>query len=145
MNAKVDAYKGRLAKAGFDRRAVLDDREMGRLVKLLGELPGALDTPPEELRYIEGLLDLPLGHIHSFRIVPKPGFEACGCGRTPSALDLVAFAYRRRVHERDLIRDTLLGLENLFELAEDGRVGECIRCGRRLESAVYWTNAYAYA
>ena len=145
MTAKLDAFKKGLTKAGFERRAVLDDREMARLLKLLGGLPGALETPPEELRYIEGLLDLPLGHVQGFWMVPKPGFETCACGRTPSALDLVAFAYRHRVHDRELIRDTVLGLENLFELADEGRVGECIRCGRRLESGAYWKVGYAYA
>ncbi len=62
-----------------------------------------------------------------------------------SALDLVATALRRRVHDRDLVRDTLLGLTNLVELADGGRAADCFSCGRAMLSSSYWTHGYMYA
>lgn len=113
--------------------------------ELLDASPAALDTPPEELRYLEGLLNLPFGHLQRFRIIAAPGYERCACGRTPSALDITATATRRQIHGREMMRDTLIGFSNLFEMAEEGRLAECVSCGRAMLSSSYWTSAYMYA
>ena len=86
-----------------------------------------------------------MGHIERFSIIPAAGYARCACGRVPSALDLVATALRRRIHDRDTVRDTMLGLTNLVELADGGRAAECFSCGRRMISSSYWTHQYMYA
>lgn len=137
--------KENLRRQGYGQRAVVPDHEMTRAQELLDSQPGIVETPAEELRYIEGLLGLPYGHLPRFRVLPAEGYERCACGRTPTALDLVQTAVRKRIHDRDLIRDTLIGFSNLIELAEDGRAAECLNCGRATLSASYWTHAYMYA
>jgi hypothetical protein len=106
---------------------------------------GVVDTPADELRYIEGLLNLPLGHIDHFKIIPAKGSERCACGRTPSALDVVHTALRKRIHDKEIIRDALIGFSNLVELSENGRTAECFNCGRLIVSRSYWTHRYLYA
>ena len=106
----------------------------------------SIDTPADELRYIEGLLNLPTGPHRAVQgIIPATGHARCACGRVPSALDLVATALRRRIHDRDTVRETVLGLTNLVELADGGRAADCFSCGRRMLSSSYWTNGYMYA
>lgn len=145
MEKTIADLKKSLQRQGFDRKAILSDAEMREAQELLDSADGVLDTPPEELRYIEGLLGLPLGHLRRFRVIAAPGYEQCRCGRTPSALDIVATAVRNRIHEKDLMRDTLIGFANLFELAQDGRMGECVQCARPMLSGSYWTSGYMYA
>ena len=118
---------------------------MSKVLGLLDQDPRAIATPPEELRYIEGLFDLPLGFIDSFKVVPKAGDEKCICGRVPTALDIVHFAFAKQVHSRELIRDTLIGFANIFEFANNGRVAECYHCGKQLNMFSYFKKNYAYA
>jgi hypothetical protein len=139
------AFTDRLRGDGFDARAIVSDEEMAAATEAFHREEGVLDTPAEELRYIEGLLNLPMGHLERFSIVPAAGYARCACGRVLSALDLVATALRRRVHDRDLVRDTLLGLTNLVELADGGRAADCFSCGRAVLSSSYWTHGYMYA
>jgi hypothetical protein len=106
---------------------------------------GIVDTPTEELRYIEGLLNLPLGYVGQFRVVPAEGHEQCVCGRTPSALDIIYTALRKRIHDKELMRDTLIGFSNIIELSENGRTAECFNCSRLISSRSYWTRRYMYA
>jgi hypothetical protein len=134
-----------LRSCGFGARAIVSDEEMAAATEAFRGERGVIDTPPEELRYIEGLLNLPMGHIERFSIIPAPGYAQCACGRVPSALDLVATALRRRIHDRDTVRDTLLGLTNLVELADGGRAADCVACGRAMLSSSYWTSRYMYA
>ncbi len=124
MTNTIEALKTKFREAGYKR---------------------SRETPQNELRYIEGLFGLPLGHIESFKVIPAEGYEQCRCGRTPSALDIVHFALTHHVHSRDLIRDTLLGLQNIFELSDAGREGECYQCGRRVAFEGYYKKGYAYA
>jgi hypothetical protein len=138
-------FTERLRARGFEAKAIISDEEMAAATEAFHGEEGVLDTPADELRYIEGLLGLPMGHIGRFSIIPAAGYARCTCGRVPSALDLVATALRRRIHDRDTVRDTLLGLTNLVELADGGRAGECFSCGRRMISSSYWTHQYMYA
>lgn len=138
-------FTERLRARGFETRAIVSDEEMAAATKAFHAEEGVLDTPAEELRYIEGLLNLPMGHIERFSIIPAPGHARCTCGRVPSALDLVTTALRRRIHDRDTVRETVLGMTNLVELAAGGRQADCFSCGRRMLSSSYWTNAYMYA
>jgi hypothetical protein len=138
-------FTERLKARGFEAKAIVSDEEMAIASEAFHREEGILDTPDDELRYIEGLLNLPLGHLERFSIIPAEGYARCACGRVPSALDLVATALRRRIHDRDLVRETLLGLTNMVELSEGGRAGECFACGRRMLSSSYWTHAYMYA
>jgi len=118
---------------------------MAQLRDALNAEAGVLSTPPDELRYIEGLAELPFGYLSEFKVIPAPGHAKCACGRTPSALEIVHSALRRRVHDKALIRDTLLGFQNILELAQNGRQGECIACGRPVVMAVYFARSYMYA
>lgn len=141
----LQEFTDRLRARGFETRAIVSDEEMAAATEAFHAEEGVLDTPAEELRYIEGLLDLPMGHIEQFSIIPATGHARCTCGRVPSALDLVATALRRRIHDRATVRETVLGLTNLVELADGGRAADCFSCGRRMLSSSYWTNAYMYA
>jgi hypothetical protein len=144
MGSDLAELKMELRKAGFARKAILSDSEFaGALERIEGD-PRVLTTPAEELRYIEGLLTLPYGHLDLFNVIPKSG-PTCECGRTMSALDIVAHAVTRRTHDRELLRDTLLGLSNVFEIAEDGRTADCFKCGRSVTAAHYYTRRYMYA
>ncbi|MEU4425546.1 hypothetical protein AB0F81_33405 [Actinoplanes sp. NPDC024001] len=145
MEKTITDLKESLQREGFDRKAILSGEQMRTAQELLDGSDGALDTPPEELRYIEGLLNLPLGHLKQFRIIPAPGYEQCRCGRTPSALDITATAARNHIHGKEMMRDTLIGFANLFEMAQDGRMAECFGCGRPMLSSSYWTSGYMYA
>jgi hypothetical protein len=138
-------FTERLRARGFETKAIISDEEMAAATKAFHGEEGVLDTPAEELRYIEGLLNLPMGHIERFSIIPAAGHARCTCGRVPSALDLVTTALRRRIHDRDTVRETMLGLTNLVELADGGRAAECFSCGRRMISSSYWTHQYMYA
>lgn len=141
----IEGLKDDLKKDGFDKKAVLSDDDMTRVGKILDQDGRNIATPGEELRYIEGLLRLPMGYLHSFRIIPKFGHERCKCGRVPSALDIVYHAFCKRIHEWELIRDTLIGFSNIFEIAEEGRTAECYRCGRPVILSSYYTRRYMYA
>lgn len=110
---------------------------MARAVMVVESDPRAVETPPGELRYIEGLLNLPVGYIGGFKVVPKEGYEKCRCGRVPTALDVVYGALSKQIHSRELIRDTLIGFANVFEFSDDARRTECYSCGRPILLARY--------
>ena len=138
-------FKEGLRRKGFGQKAVISDEEMEAAQRAFEDEQGVLDTPADELRYIEGLLNLPLGFIDQFKIIPAAGHERCACGRTPSALDITYTAIKKRIHDKETIRDTVIGFSNLVELADDGRTGECFNCGRLIQSRGYWTRRYMYA
>src|SRR5580765_6592541 len=117
-----------LRARGFETKAIVSDEEMAAATEAFHGEEGVIDTPAEELRYIEGLLSLPMGYVERFSIIPASGYSRCACGRVPSALDLVATALRRRIHDREMVRETVLGLTNLVELADGGRAAECFSC-----------------
>jgi hypothetical protein len=138
-------FKEGLRQKGFEQKAVISDEEMETARRTFEDEQGVLETPAGELRYIEGLLNLPLGFIDQFKIIPVAGYERCACGRTPSALDITYTAMNKRIHGKETIRDTLIGFSNIVELGEDGRTAECFNCGRPIRSRSYWTNRYMYA
>jgi hypothetical protein len=87
-----------------------------------------------------------MGHIEEFGMIPAAGHETCSCGRTPSALDVVLTALKQGIHEKALVRDTLLGTQNIFEMADAGREAACVSCGRLVRAAVYhYKRSYLYA
>ncbi|HVO16348.1 MAG TPA: hypothetical protein VMV26_14110 [Alphaproteobacteria bacterium] len=90
----VDKFKSDLAKAGFSSKAILDEKQLARLVSELEKDPLVSSTPDTELRYIEGLLRLPLEFIEFFSVIPKSGCEKCKCGREPSALEVISYAIK---------------------------------------------------
>src|SRR5712692_4849735 len=114
LGPELSRFKQELRQAGFDRKSLLTDDQMAKLQKLLASNAGTTDTSAEEIRYIEGLVRLPFGHLPFFRVIPGDG-AVCACGRRTTALDLVAHALNRQVHDRELVRETLLGLANTFE------------------------------
>ena len=57
----------------------------------------------------------------------------------------MSFSLKRRIHDKELIRDALLGLSNLFEISEGGRDAECYACGRALTFAIYYKKGCMYA
>ena len=140
----LDEMKRSLRRAGFTQKAILTDAEMERAGALVRQDPRALETPAEELRYIEGLFNLPLGTISTFMVIPRSGHERCACGRTPSALDVVYYAFARQIHSREMMRDTLLGLTNIFEMSDDGRTAQCFTCGRTNVFETYYKKSYIY-
>jgi hypothetical protein len=141
----IDITKRELRERGYTIKALVDDDEFRRVVRLLDEQPDVTDTPSEELRFIEGRLDLPMGHLDHFRITTTNGRGGCECGRVTTALDIVTTALVRQTHQYGLIRGALIGLRNTLEFADNGRQGECYACGRPVVAFSYWTNGYAYA
>ena len=133
------------SKEGFTQKAVVSDEQMAKLIDAFNSQVGVISTPADELRYIEGLVELPLGYLSEFKVIPAPGYEKCKCGRIPSALEIVNSALKQRIHDKSLIRDTLIGFENLLEIARSGRQGECISCGRTVVMRSYYTHGYMYA
>ena len=142
----IDDLKKQLQSAGFDQRAYLDDADMANAQALFDKDPRVVGTPEQELRYIEGLFDLPLGYITDFKVIPAVGYEKCKCGRIPTALDVVYLAHKKHIHSKELIRDTLIGFKNIFEIATSGRTTECFSCGRKVEIMAYSrSKPYIYA
>lgn len=139
------SFKADLLKSGFTAKAILSDAEFAKALACVAEDPRVIKAPDAELRYIEGLLELPLGFIKFFNVIPKDGYEKCKCGRTPSALEIVAYARRKALHSTQLMRDVLTGFHNTFEIAQDGREGECINCGRKVVMSAYFSHDYMYA
>jgi hypothetical protein len=137
--------KEKLRAQGFGNKALVTEQEMELATRQANALDGALDTPGDELRYIEGLFNLPLGFIEYFRLVPAKGHERCACGRVPSALDVVHTALRKSIHGKELMRDTLIGFSNIIEMSDDGRTAECFHCSRAVVVSVYWKQGYMYA
>jgi hypothetical protein len=143
--ASLEKIIGQFAKDGFTQKAIVSDDQMAKLVEAFDSQMGVTSTPSDELRYIEGLAELPFGYLHEFKVIPAPGHEKCACGRIPSALEIVGAALRRKIHDKSLIRDTLIGFENLLEIAQNGRHGECVSCGRAVVMRGYRTRKYMYA
>lgn len=141
----IEKLKDEMRAAGYTTKAILPDDEFRRIEQMLNGQPHVVDTPDDEIRYIEGLVNVPLGHLRHFRITTGPDRHHCECGRATSALDIVGTALRRRIHPRSVIRDTMIGLQCVFEFADDGRQGECYHCGRPVVAFSYWTNKYMYA
>jgi hypothetical protein len=142
----IDALKRHLKSQGYTTKVVLDDKTMERASALVTADKRYRLTPPDELRYMEGLLELPLGHIEEFGIIAAKGSETCVCGRVPTALDVVLTALKHKIHGKALVRDTLLGLENVFELADAGRDAACLGCGNLVRAQVYhYKREYLYA
>jgi hypothetical protein len=133
-----------LLAAGFVHVAYLDIADMVKVEAIVKSDPRAIKTPDQELRYIEGLFELPFGYITDFRVIPMPGSERCQCGRVPTALDVVSYAHRKAIHPKSLIRDTLIGLRPTVELGANGRVCDCIKCGRPITMESYWMAQHKY-
>jgi hypothetical protein len=142
---KLKEILGQLTKDGFKQKAIISDEQMAELIEAFDSENEVISTPPDELRYIEGLAELPFGYLSEFKVIPASGHGKCACGRTPSALEIINTALKRRIHDKSLIRDTLIGFENLLEIAQDGRQGECITCGRTVLMGGYRTSSYIYA
>ena len=87
--ASMEKLLSQLKKDGFTQKAIVSDEQMDRLVEVFDSQKGVIATPPDELRYIEGLTELPFGYLTEFKVIPAPGHEKCACGRTPSALEIV--------------------------------------------------------
>ena len=141
----LDELKSAVSKEGFLHKAILSDADYAKADALLRAHPDVIDTPSGELRYIEGLLELPYGFINEFKVVPAPQYKKCNCGRTPSALEVISYAGRRNVHSKSTIRDTLIGFHNVYEPSNGAREADCIVCGRRVQILMYFRHGYPYA
>ncbi|MEU9139969.1 hypothetical protein AB0D33_29105 [Streptomyces sp. NPDC048404] len=141
----LEQLKAQYRRSGARAGIKLDDAEMRKAIALVPDEGPVVKTPGVELRYIEGLLRLPLDSIADFSLVPASGESLCPCGRTPTAMDIVAHAVGHKVHDEQLLRDTVIGVYNVFEFADEGRTAPCHRCGREFTASSYWTHEYLYA
>lgn len=142
----ISTLKTFLHGQGYSAKVMLDGPAMDRVTTLVTADKHYQLTPPEELRYIEGLLDLPLGFLKEFGFIPSDETQTCVCGRTPSALDVVHTALSQGIHAKSLIRDTLIGPHHIFEMSATGRDFACASCGNRLVMKVYSSKRkYLYA
>jgi hypothetical protein len=126
------------------KKANPSDQKFKKLFSEAKRKRGVVSVPDAELRYLEGKFDLPLRSIKGFWS-KSAGSRKCKCGRVSNAFDIVMTAARRKIHDRETLRNTLMGKRNIFESAKDGRIGECANCGRRIKLESYFTNAYMYA
>lgn len=55
-----------LKKDGFTQTAIVSTEQMARLAAAFNAHKGVVATPRDELRYIEGLTQLPFGYIKEF-------------------------------------------------------------------------------
>ncbi|MET4590696.1 hypothetical protein [Arthrobacter sp. 754] len=133
----IPAIKRYLHSKGYTAKVILDDVAFERISNLVTGDKRYQLTPLSELRYMEGLLDLPLGYIEEFGFIPSDETRICVCGRVPSALDVVHTALAHGIHSKTLLRDTIYGNENIFEMSSSGREFACLSCGNRHLMAVY--------
>jgi hypothetical protein len=138
----LDQLKAR--SAGYLGKMIISDKEMSEAQAEGMKLHGVRAAPVEDLRYIEGLLDLPYGFVKSFFCIPDSASSVCSCGREPSPADIVAYALRKNIHSKQVIRDAVIGLENIFEPSEGGREAPCLKCGSIIRLSGYWTHRYYY-
>lgn len=142
----ISALKTFLQTKGYNTKVILDDAAMERVSRLVTTDERYQLTAQDELRYIEGLLDLPLGFLNEFGFIPSDESHICVCGRTPSALDVVHTALSQGIHAKALIRDTFLGPQHIFEMAAAGRDFACMSCGNHLVMKAYTSKSkYLYA
>jgi hypothetical protein len=143
--SEVLQFRADLLSSGYKTKAYVEEAKLARLTSALRANPDSISTPPEELRYMEGIIGLPLNHFEFFCVIPKDGDGHCSCGRRMSVLDITMHAIRAGIHSREMMRDALSGAQNIFEIAQDGRKGECLSCGRPVETASYFGKSYIYA
>ena len=80
----------------------------------------------------------------SIQVVISPKKRVSACGREPNAADIVAYALRQNLHPRQTVRDAIVGLQCIFEVARDGREAPCLRCARPITFGGYWRQKYMY-
>lgn len=142
----ISELKAYLQTKGYTTKVILDEAAIERVSSLVTADERYQLTPPDELRYMEGILDLPLGIMEEFGFIPSDESRTCVCGRKPSALDVVHTALAQGIHGKSLIRDTILGPGKIFEMASDGRDFACLSCGNRMTMKVYhYKRRYLYA
>ena len=74
--ASMEKLLSQLKKDGFTQKAIVSDEQMDRLVEVFDSQKGVIATPPDELRYIEGLTELPFGYLTEFKVIPAPGCKS---------------------------------------------------------------------
>ena len=131
--------------SAYLHKMILPRARMDRAVAEANALPGVRKTPPADLRFIEGIADLPYESVTFFHCIPDAQSITCKCGREPNAADIVAHALRQNIHSRQTIRDAIAGLQCIFEPAQGGRQAPCLRCARPITMRGYWRQEYLYA
>ncbi|HUJ46428.1 MAG TPA: hypothetical protein VLV55_04795 [Rhizomicrobium sp.] len=131
------------APAYLHKMIIPRDR-MDRAVAEANAMPGVRHTPPADLRFIEGIADLPYESVTFFHCIPDAQSVVCKCGREPNAADIVAYALRQNLHSRQTVRDAIIGVQCIFEAAQNGRQAPCLRCARRIMLSGYWRQEYMY-
>jgi hypothetical protein len=126
-------------------KMVISPERMERVRAEFRQLPGLRATPESDLRYIEGLLDLPHGTVKHFYCIPDASSATCACGREPNAAEVIAHALRNGVHSRQIVRDAVIGVQPIFERSDGGREAACLRCSRRIKLLGYLGEDYIYA
>jgi hypothetical protein len=130
--------------SAYMHKMVIPRARMDRALAEANRLPGVRETPPADLRFIEGIADLPYESVTFFHCIPDAKSIVCPCGREPNAADIVAYALRQNLHSRQTVRDAIAGLQCIFEVARGGREAPCLRCARRIMLHGYWRQEYMY-
>jgi len=131
--------------SAYMHKMVISRERMDRALAEASGWQGVRETPPADLRFIEGIADLPYESVKFFRCIPDPKSAVCQCGREPNAADIVAYALRQNIHSRQIVRDAIAGLQCIFEAAQGGgREAPCLRCSRRIIMRGYWRQEYFY-
>jgi hypothetical protein len=126
-------------------KMVISPERMARVQDEVRRLPGLRATPDSDLRYIEGLLDIPHGSVKFFYFIPDAKSVTCRCGREPNAAEVIAHAIRKGIHPRQVVRDAVLDIEPIFEPSDGGRKAPCLRCSRLITLETYLGQSYIYA
>jgi hypothetical protein len=130
--------------SAYLHKMVIPRARMDRALAEANALQGVRETPPADLRFIEGIADLPYESVTFFRCIPDAQSIVCKCGREPNAADIVAHALRQNIHSRQTVRDAIAGLQCIFEAAQGGRQAPCLRCARPITLRGYWRQEYMY-
>jgi hypothetical protein len=130
--------------SAYMHKMIISRARMDRALAEASGWQGVRETPPADLRFIEGIADLPYESVTFFHCIPHPQSITCQCGREPNAADIVAYALRQNIHSRQTVRDATAGLQCIFEVSRGGREAPCLRCSRRIMMLAYWRQEYFY-
>jgi len=118
-------------KKEVDPKKIVSKEEFEKLeAKLLKEGEGEVlvSTPPEDVKTIEQMLDLPEGFENTYSMKFDQGTETCkNCGRHFNFLDLVKTGFG--THDKEFMKDVILGKYGHILNPNKPMLHNCYDCG----------------
>jgi hypothetical protein len=102
-----------------------------------------VETPQEDVRIVEELLDIPRGTLSPLFVSLREGSESCtNCGRRFSLLDQVSTGLT--VHGKQFIKDIITGTYGYVLNSNPPQMHNCYGCGVRGNIAFRGYNCAGY-